>query len=109
MNILQKLKDKLYSKEVNKKNNKPMSITEFQGLTIICTEKELNQLSLQIQARAHNIYVRNVDNTLTVAKMRDISTAYTTCDKFYWDKEGYGRVPQKDGKHRKDDPYAIWR
>jgi hypothetical protein len=41
--------------------------------------------------------------------MRDISTAYTTCDKFYWDMEGYGRVPQKGGKHRKNDKYAIWR
>lgn len=108
MNILQKLKNKLYSKEV-KKNNKAISITEFQGLTIICTKKELNQLPLQIQAFAHNIYIRNTNNTLTVAKMRDIPATYTTCDRFYWDKEGYGRVPQKDGKPRKNDKYAIWR
>lgn len=109
MDILQKLKNKLYSKEVNKKNNEKISITEFRGLTIICTEKELNQLPLQIQALAHNIYIRRADNTLTVAKMRDIPTTYTTCDKFYWDTEGYVRVPQKDGKPRKNDKYAIWR
>lgn len=108
MDILQKLKDKLYSKEVNKKNNKTISITEFQGLTIIGTEKELKQLPLKIQALAHNIYIRNADNTLTVAKMRNIPTTYTTCDKLYWDEEGYGRVPQKDGKHRKNDKYVIF-
>ena len=108
MNILQKLKNKLTSRKVNKNNNTAISITEFQGLTIICTEKELNQLPLKIQAFAHNIYIRNTDNTLRVAKMRDIPTTYTTYDKFYWDKEGYGRVPQKDGKHRKNDKYAIW-
>lgn len=40
MNILQKLKNKLYPKEVNKKNNEALSITEFQGLTIIGTKKK---------------------------------------------------------------------
>lgn len=108
MNILQKLKDKLYSKEVDKKNIEKISITEFQGLTIIGTAKEIYHLPLEIKSLAHNIYVRNADNTLRVAKMRDISTTYTTYDKFYWDKEGYGRVPQKDGKRRKNDLYAIW-
>lgn len=107
MNILQKFKNKLYSKEV-KKNNEILSITEFQGLTIIGTKKELNQLPLKVQALAHNIYIRSADNTLTVVKMRDIPTTYTTWDKFYWDNEGFGRVPQKDGKHRKNDSYAIW-
>lgn len=107
MNILQKLKNKLYSKEVNKKNNEVLSITEFQGLTIIGTKKELNQLPLKVQALAHNIYIRNADNTLTLTKMRSLPCK-TTRGEFYFDKEGYGRVPQKDGKPRKDDPYALW-
>ena len=107
MNILQKLKNKLYSKEV-KKNNEILSITEFQGLTIIGTKKELNQLPLKVQALARNIYIRNVDNTLTIAKVRGIPTTVVTYDNFYWDKEGYARVPQKDGKHRKNDKYGIW-
>lgn len=106
MNILQKLKNKLYSKEV-KKNNKAISIAEFQGLTIIGTKKELNQLPLKVQALAHNIYIRNADNTLTLTKMRSLPCKATRGE-FYFDKEGYGRVPQKDGKHRKDDPYALW-
>lgn len=108
MDILQRLKKKLFSKEVNEKDNKAISITEFQGLTIIGTAKEIHNLSLNIKALAHNIYIRNTDNTLTVVKMRSLPCKTTTHDKLYWDKEGYGRVPQKDGKHRKDDPYAIW-
>jgi hypothetical protein len=105
MDILQKLKDRL---SINKKNNEMISITEYQGLTIIGTKEELNQLPLKVQALAHNIYVRNEDNTLTVVKMRNVSTTYTSFDKFYWDAEGYGRVPRKDGKRRKNDKYAIW-
>lgn len=108
MSILQKLKEKLYSKEVNKKNNRRISITEFQGLTIIGTKEELNQLPLKVQVLAHNIYVRNTDNTLTVTKMRNLPCKITTYDNFYWDAEGYGRVPQKDGKHRKNDKYAKY-
>lgn len=74
MNILQKLKNKLYSKEANKKNNEVVSIKEFDGLTIIGTEKELNQLSLEVFALADRIYRRNADNTLSVVKTRDGST-----------------------------------
>lgn len=73
MNILQKLKNKLSSKEV-KKNIKTISIKEFDGLTIIGTEKELNQLPLKVQALADRIYRRNADNTLSVVKTRDEST-----------------------------------
>lgn len=73
MNILQKFKNKLYSKEV-KKNIKTISTKEFDGLTIIGTEKELNQLSLEVFALAHRIYRRNADNTLSVVKTRDGST-----------------------------------
>lgn len=74
MNILQKLKNKLSSKEVDKKNIKTISIEEFDGLTIIGTEKELNQLPLKVQALARRIYRRNADNTLSVVKTRDGST-----------------------------------
>ena len=105
MNILQKLKDKLYSKEV-KKNNKAMPITELPGLTIICTAKELYHLPREIKSLAHNIYMRDM-NALLVAKT--IPTTYAACDKFYLDTEGYVRVPQKDGKPRKNDKYAIWK
>lgn len=70
MNILQKLKNKL---NVNKKNNKTISITEFQGLTIIGTEKELNQLPLKVFALAHSIFERKSDGSLEVVKARSLS------------------------------------
>lgn len=65
--ILQKLKDRL---SINKKNNEMISITKLQGLTIIGTKKELNQLPLEVQALTHNIFERKSDGSLEVMKMR---------------------------------------
>lgn len=109
MNTLQKLKDKLFS------NNKDefggfhvIDVKEYSGLTIIGTEKELNQLSLKTQALAHNIFKRKSDGSLALKKMRELPTEVARWDVAYWDEEGFARMPQKDGKRRKNDPYAIW-
>ena len=77
-------------------------------MTIIGTAKELNQLSLKTQALAHNIFERKSDGSLILKKMRSLPCKTTSFDNYYFYKEGYGRVPQKDGKYRKDDKYVIW-
>ncbi len=101
-----KLFSKLFSN--NKNEFDPLytvDMKEYSGLTIIGTEKELNQLPLKVQALAHNIFERKSDGSLILKKMRNFPCKTIT---IYWGKEGYGRVPQKDGKHRKNDKYAVW-
>lgn len=81
---------------------------DISGLTIIGTEKELNQLPLEVQALAHNIFERKSDGILVTKKIRELPTEVARYDVAYWDEEGFARMPQKDGKRRKNDVYAVW-
>lgn len=73
--IKMKLFGKLFSKNKDEFNGlHVIDMKECSGLTIIGTEKELNQLPLKVQALTHRIYRRNADNTLSVVKTRDEST-----------------------------------